>query len=467
MQITKKDVFWNYAATFLKIASSAVLLPFILRTMPSETIGIWSVFITITAFSSLLDFGFGPSFTRNVTYVFSGIKTLQQKGIEFINPEAQDITVDYGLLKGVIKAMRWFYLRMALVLFITLATLGTYYIHTLLQNYKSNHQEVYIAWALLCIINTYNLFTLYYDALLQGKGLVKRSKQIVIIGQTVYLIIATILIVAHYGLIAIISAQASSVVIIRWLSYHAFFTSEIKQKLHTAISRTKKEIIKAIYPNALKIGLTSLGGFSVQRSAIVIGSLYLPLKDIASYGITMQIIAIIAGFAGIYTATFQPKIAQLRVAHNIKAIKAYYLRGQLVLLFTYIAGGIGLLLFGNWALNVIGSQTQFMPGTLMLAAIIISFLENNHAIAGGILLTNNEVPFFKASLIAGMTTIILLLIMLHFHTMGLWPMLLAPGIAHLYNNWKWPYEVVKQLNITLKDVVKSILEISKIITNER
>jgi O-antigen/teichoic acid export membrane protein len=451
MQIGRKDVIWNYAATFLKIASSALLLPFILRMMPSEMIGIWSVFMMITAFSGLLDFGFNPSFTRNITYVFSGVRTLKVNGFEPASTENQ--TIDYGLLKGLISAMRWFYLRMAIILFLLLATLGTYYIYSLLQNYKGEHREVFIAWVLLCVINTYNLFTLYYDSLLQGKGLVKRSKQIIIVGQAVYLIIATILIMAGYGLVAIVSAQASSVIIIRWLSYHSFFTSEIKQRLHNVIPRPQKEILKAIYPNALKIGLTSLGGFMVTRSAIIIGSLYLSLEEIAAYGITIQLIAVIAGLAGIYTTTYQPKIAQLRIIDNNQAIKELYLKGQLVLLLTYIAGGLILIILGDWTLKLIGSHTQLMLQSLILAGVLVSFLETNHSIAGNILLSKNEVPFFKASLLSGVSTVFLLLLFFHLTNSGLWVMFAAPGLAQgAYQNWKWPVEVVKELGITSKDV---------------
>jgi O-antigen/teichoic acid export membrane protein len=463
IQIGRKDIFWNYTATFLRIASSALLLPFILRIMPPETVGIWSIFMTITALSSLLDFGFSSSFTRNVTYVFSGVHTLKVKGFESVSTENQ--TIDYGLLKGVISAMRWFFLRMAIILFFLLVTLGTFYIYSLLQNYNGDHREIFIAWALLCVINTYNLYTLYYDSLLQGKGLVKRSKQIVIVGQILYLVIAAILIIAGYGLVAIVSAQASSVIIVRWLSYNSFFTREIKQELFTAISRPKKEVIKAIYPNALKIGLTSLGGFMVQRSAIIIGSLYLSLAEIASYGITMQLICVITGLAGIYTATYQPKIAQLRVENKNNAVKELYLKGQIIQILTYVLGGMTLLILGEWTLNFIGSQTQLMPTIVLLMAIIISFLENNHSIAGGILLTNNEVPFFKASLTAGAITILLLVLMFYFANMRLWAMILAPGIAHLYNNWKWPYEVFIQLNISKKDIKNTLIKITKITTN--
>lgn len=450
MNIGRKDIFWNYAATFLRIASSILLLPLILRIMPSEMVGIWSVFMTITTFAGLLDFGFNPSFTRNITYIFSGVRTLKAKGFESVSIE--NITVDYGLLKGVIASMRWLYLRMAILLFILLGTLGTYYIYILLQNYNGNHQEVYIAWILLCSINTYSLVTLYYESLLQGKGLVKRSKQIIIIGQSVYLIIASLLIIFGFGLISIVSAQVVSVVIIRWLSFKSFFSKEIKQKLNSIESHSRKHVLEAIYPNAIKIGLTSLGGFMVQRSSIIIGSLYLPLKEIASYGITMQLIAVIGGLAGIYTATYQPKISQLRVNNDNKSIKELYLRGQVVLGFTYFIGGVILLIAGDWTLKFIGSQTELIPKLTILIAVIISFLESNHAIAGGILLTNNEVPFFKAALISGAATILLLFLFFNYTNLSLCALIIAPGIAQVvYQNWKWPIVVKKQLDINSGD----------------
>jgi O-antigen/teichoic acid export membrane protein len=463
MQITKKDVLWNYAATFLKIASSALLLPFILKMMPSQMVGIWSIFMTITAFASILDFGFNPSFSRNVTYVFSGVKSLKSSGHESV--DSKSLIVDYGLLKGLIASMRWFYSRMSIIVFVLLTTLGTFYIHRVLKNYNGSISEIYISWGILCLINTYNLYTLYYDSLLEGKGLIKRAKQIIIIGQSVYLFIASILILKGFGLIAIISAQALSVIIVRFLSFRAFFSPAICLSLKTAISKPRSEILKAIYPNALKIGLSSLGGFMVTRSAILVGSLYLTLDEIASYGITIQIIGIITSLAGIYTATFIPKIVQLRVEHRLQVIKKLYLKGQLVLLFTFIIAGMGLLFIGPLALNLIGSKTELMPFNITALAIFVYLEETNLSIAASILLTKNEVPFFKASLISGGLIIVGLLIGFNFLNFGLIGMILIPLIIDLaYQAWKWPLEVAKDLGLTFSDITNSI---TKYLANDK
>ena len=454
MKIDRADVIWNYAATFLKIAASFFLLPFILR-LPSETVGIWSVFVVVNALISLFDFGFNPSFTRNITYILSGIQKLKVKGFPSI-PAKSNYEIDYGLLKGVIKTMQWFYLRTAALFFLLVSTLGTYYIYILLKNYQGNHSEVYIAWAFLCIINTYNLSSLYYDSLLQGKGLVKSSKKIVIVSQVAYLIIAIILIMSGKGLIAIVVAQGISVVIVRWLSYRLFFTAELKNLLLKAEVRSKLEILQAVYPNAVKIGLTTLGGIIIQRAALVIGSLYLTLQEIASYGITMQILLIISGMASVYTNTYQAKIVQMRLKNDIENIKKIYIKGQLIFIVTYLSAALFLLLVGNWALNSVGSHTKLLPSSMMLLAIFLSFEQTNFTIAGNILVTKNEVPFFRSSLISGAFIISSLIIAFQFFNIGIPGMLIIPIIIDFaYQAWKWPLEITKDLRLAPVDFGKT------------
>ncbi|MBQ7259017.1 MAG: polysaccharide biosynthesis protein, partial [Paludibacteraceae bacterium] len=93
--IGKREIAWSYAGTFFMIGAGVILLPFILHEMPRETVGIWNIFQTITVLVMLLDFGFRPSFARNISYIFSGVKTLQKEGVAHA---ATDAEVDYGLL---------------------------------------------------------------------------------------------------------------------------------------------------------------------------------------------------------------------------------------------------------------------------------------------------------------------------------------------------------------------------------
>ena len=437
MNIGRNDIIWNYLATFLKIANASMLLPFILKKMPAEMVGIWSIFVTISSFIVLMDFGFSPSFTRNVTYIFSGVKSLKSTGYEVLS-EVNPV-IDYGLLKGLISSMKYFYRRVALIALFILLTLGTFYISTILKTYKGSHTEIYICWILLSVITCYNLYTLYYDSLIQGKGMIMKDKQVNILGQVIYLAISITLILLGYRILSIIIAQTVSVIVMRFLLYRIFFTKEIKEKLENSESKSQNDILKIIYPNAVKIGLTSLGGILVTRSSLIIGSLYLSLNEIASYGISMQLVSVIAGLASIYIATFQPKIVHLRVEHNNKAIFRIYKKAILVMLLTYCVGGIGLCFIAPFFLDLIGSQTSLMPVFLLIIALICSLVETNVSMSGTILLTKNYVPFFKASLISGLAIVLLLFLYSKIWSLGLLTMMLIPLTVNLlYQGWKWP-----------------------------
>ena len=114
----------------------------------------------------------------------------------------------------------------------------------------------------------------------------------------------------------------------------------------------------------------------------------------------------------------------------------------------YIVCGLGVALCGNWLLGLIGSQTYLFSGTLLFVTLLVAFLEQNHAMAGAFLLSKNEVSFFRASLLSAAATLFLLFLFLAYFKIGLWGLILAPGIAQLcYQNWKWPMEMIKELFI--------------------
>ena len=104
------------------------------------------------------------------------------------------------------------------------------------------------------------------------------------------------------------------------------------------------------------------------------------------------------------------------------------------------------MLAGDWALDLIHSQTHFVPAMMLCVMLLISALEHNHAVSAGFIMADNKIPFFIPSLVSGAATIILLFVFLNPLQMGIWGLILAPGIAQLaYQNWKWPSVIIKEL----------------------
>lgn len=446
IKIDRKDVIWNYLATFLQIGSGVLLFPVILKMLPTQTLGIWSIFVAITGLINLLDFGFSPSFTRNITYIYSGVDVLKATGI---STEKLNSKVNYDLLANTIQAMKWFYSRMALLAFILLISAGSFYLfHVLKTNFHDDKTQIYIAWIFFCLINTYNIYTLYYDSLILGFGLVMKSKQFIIVGQLAYLFVSVVLIINGFGLISIVAGQAISVIIRRLLSNRFFFTPDLKIKLEQIKTDKFRDIVKVITPNSIKVGLTHLGAFLVLQSSVIIGSLYISLEKLASYGITVQVVNVISSLASVYYLSYLPKVANLRVENNLSEIIKIYYKCIRYMIMTFFVCGIALIIFGNWGLTLLKSQTFLLSNIMIFIVLLISFLEKNHAVAAGFLLTKNEVPYFKAAIISGIATVIMLLILIKIANLEVWGMVLAPGIVQIaYQNWKWPIVLMKQLNL--------------------
>ena len=443
--IGKRDLIWAMLATLFRIGSGVLLFPMVLSMLPSETVGVWTIFTSVTLITGILDFGFNQSFARNISYVFSGVRSLKRNGHEYV-ADAENEKIDYALLKNTIGAMRYFYSRMALILFVFLAVGGTFYIHSLMQNYDGDVREIYVAWAIVCIVNSYNLYTLYYDSLLSGRGLIKRKNQIVLIGNVAYLALAVVLLLCRLGLVAIVSAQLVSVLIIREMSRRSFYSTDIKNGLSNVAEGEYKSVLKAIVPNAVKLGLASVGGFLTFRLSTFVGPMYISLSDMASFGITLQLLSVVSSLALLYTNVYLPKVFQWRVENNITQVRRTFRLSMLLVFIAFISGGLLISLLGNWALDVLGSDTQLLAGGLLAFLVLHYYLETNMVNATEYLLAKNEVPFYKRYLVSGVVTVILLFVFVGYLGLGVWGIIAAPMISQsILQYWKWPYEVYKEL----------------------
>ena len=445
MKIGKKELFWNFSATFMKLGSNIIILPLILSNFNSEYIGIWNVFTLIASIIVLFDFGYSIIFTQNLTYVFSGLQSLNKIGVKSNNISNN---VNYKLVNDIISSMKLLYKKMSFYLFLILSIFGTLYINHLLINTQINKQEVYISWTLLIILNSFLFYSFYYEPLLISIGKIKEAKKITIFGQLIYIILALLFFNLYKSLICICIAQFISVLFIRIASYKQFFTPSMIKILKENKSNNHKETHEIIAHNSKKLGLTNLGGFLVQRSPLLIGGFYLSISEIASYGLSIQILFLIMSISSLYLATKIPLVASCRVKKDISTIKKIYLNNIIIITIMHIISYIFLYFFGDKSLELIGSSTFLIAPKFLTLGFIISYLQAILSSSAMVLQTKNEVPFYKASLISGALIIIGIYISFDIFKLGFISLFLAPLIVDsLYQAWKWPLEVIKDFRI--------------------
>ncbi len=457
MNITRFDAAWNFFATLFRIGSTVIVLPLVLRYLSKEDYGMWTIFITYGSLLLIIDFGFANSFTRNITYIFSGVQELSKTGYVKASEEK---SINYNLLKGVILAMRSYY-RYAAFFYFVILSIATLHIHYLLKT-QYLHQDatlIYIAWIGYVFLSAYQMYTFYYDALLMGRGLVKRHKQITIISQLIYILSIAICVVNHLGLLSMVIGLILSVPVNRYLCYKIFYNPSLIQNLQQAKADNKKEIIKLFSSNSIKLGLSSVAGYIILKGSVLISSQFLPLTVIASYGLTRQIIDVVMAIAGVWFVTYYPRMNYFRVNNDNEGVKRLYIKSMLFYYLMSFAGMAVLIGCGSWVLTLVKSNTMLLPLLPLLTLALSLFLINHHSFASNLLLVDNQVPFWKSSIVLSFVSLILLYIFLHYN-LGLWGLILSIALPQLcYPNWKWVYEIQKIYRFTFKDIKKVVASI--------
>ena len=442
IKITKRDVLWGYTAQFFNIGVNVLILPFILRLLPVEILGIWYVFLSISAFVLMLDFGFQPTFARNVAYVMSGATRLKAEGVD---EEAEVLDCpNYALLKNIIKTMRRFYGYVSLAALGLMLTVGTWYVFRTTES-LSSQSEVLCAWFIFVAYTVLNLFYSYYNALLVGKGQVKEYNQMTIVTKLVYLLLAVAGLLGGYGIISIAMANLISIIVNRLLARYFFYRDGIGIQLRT-VDCGKERLFPVIWYNAKKNGIGSVGAYFVQKGNVLFVSMFLPLETVASFGLTSQVVTILSGVTPLYLSTHLPEIYKFRINHQLKEIRRVFGESVFVYVLLYVAGAIVLLLWGDPILSLLDSKTHLIGTMALFLFLVIQFLEANHGMAALLITTRNEVPYVGASLISGACIASLTLLSLAFTDLGLIGVILSAGIVQLcYNNWKWPSVICKEL----------------------
>jgi len=453
---TKKDLVWSYLAQIFKYGSSLFLLPIVLINLPSDQLAIWYIFTSINALIFLLDFGFQPNITRNVTYVFSGANKLLKEGVELF---IENNEINYPLLYALIKTIKKIYRKLAVAGFIILLSAGSLYYTSIIGEVKSVSREfLWISWIIFAIATVFNFYFTYLKCLLIGKGLIQQAQKASILTAATYLIIGLIGLKLGYGLIALTLATLISSLVNRTISYNYFYESKLKSELNKSkISRIdNKELFPIIWHNAKKMGLVILGGFLINQANILIIPKFLSLDMVAKFGLMKQLIAIITTISAIFFTTYTPKMNSLFIIRrNDKLIKILGI-SLIIFAILFLLASLILIFMGNNLLNLIGSHTLLLPTQLILIMLLIGLLDQQHTMMANVLTFSNYIPFVKASLISGIIYIIISFLLLKYTSIGLYAVIIPGLLVQLaYNNWKWPLEASKMLKVNYSFIWKS------------
>lgn len=450
ISITKKDLIWSYLSIFFQIGSGIIVLPFVLRKLTADEVGYNYVMLTISQMVTLFNTGFAPMFGKNLSYVFSGAKELKKEGI--VESKSEDI--DYHLLAILIKVGKVVYFRFGLIVLFLMLTGGTLYVYDVTHKFTLVPNALVI-WVIYSVSIFFNLYYGYLDSLMTGRGYIMETKKAGIYSRITYIGISIGLLYCGLGLIGICIANFIAPFVTRFICLKKFYDPETKSLLKKEVVNRKerKDTFAIIWHNTKKMILVAIGAYCVNRVSLFLAGVFLPLSTVASYGLMLQFGGIIISISINYFITEQPKMAYYKIKGNIQALRNEFSTSWVCFIVLILSGFALLITLGPWILNILKSNTVLPATNIMIIYAIVTILEQNHSLCASLLVVGNRVPPVACSLIPGFAILILTWCCLNFTHFGLLGVVIIPGICQLvYNNWKWPLEALRELNMNIFQV---------------
>lgn len=450
IKTSKADVIWNYIGTIVSMASGFVLLPLLMHFLTPDELGLWYVFVAVSNLAMLFEFGFNPTFARNIVYVISGARRLTREGCDFDSVESG---VDWHLLKTVVRASRLVYAAIAVAVTLVLATLGTLYVGAVSSHVHGASR--WISWVIFVVSVFLNLYFLYSITLLRGYGDVAGENRAKTFARLAQLAVSALLMLAGMGLVgASLGYLANGLLLRVFASFQLRKHGDIRAGLASDSAATTvaevRSVLGTVSHVAWRDGFVQLACYASTQAMSIVGSLTLGLAETGTYSVLLQFGNAVYNFAGAYPKSFFPAFQAAHASHDVERQRAIVSKGVVAYWGLFLFGVTGVSLVIMPLLPFI--KEGFVPDLpLFLALCLYLGLWNQHSLFCSYIIGMNEIPYVRGYVCAALVGVPLSYALSGPLGWGSWGLVIGQAISQaLYNNWKWPMYLTARLGVSYR-----------------
>ena len=473
VKISKSDYIWSYVGYFFTLFTNIIILPFVMKLVPSNELGLWYTFLSVGQFVNIFDNTFTISVSRNITYAWSGMKSILAEGFDNSGLKNED-GPNYRLLISIVQTCRTIFGVISLVAILLMLTVGMGYLgHAA----REINQGLWIpAWLIYACGIFLNLYYSYWLTALRGVGAIKQAQKANVVSKITQIVLSLVGLYFGGGIIALSFSFLVSGLVLRALAKRYFLAYE---QIDAAYKKYRKEIEKAeirenfnkIWFNAKKNGINAISTFAITQTTTLICSAYLGLSETAPYGLSLQIVTAVAGVAMIYFITVKPQITELKIGGD--ATREEFIKRMSLSVYIYwvvfFVEMAFILTVGLSAIKLLRADTE-IPFFMIAFMGLYLFLENNHSIFCGLIEMSNTVPYMKAGVISAICIVVGEFIAVRILRTNIYGLMFVQFAVQLaYNNWHWPKVLMREYNLTplsifrigYRECVKEIHKLTK------
>lgn len=448
-------VAWSFVFTAIRAGGNLLVLPLLLHKLSPAELGLWYVFLSLGGLASLIDFGFYPTMSRVTAFLWAGAKEILETGVQPVRATGGIPPVpNYRLLADLVKTMQIYYRGIGILVTVLMGTFGTIWLVHKTQTLP-DAQTVLWAWLLFLAGIFVNITSGMWHPLLSGINQVRLNQQIFVCGLIVNYLTIIIGLLLGAGLFAPVAGfflmGAVSRTGARWQ-----FSRFTRSKEYASASRWSSKLLRGLWPTAWRTGVVTLGIYATLNLGTLICSVFLGLEAAASYGLSLQLVLAAVAIASSFVAVKLPLIAQMHALGKTREIGDLIFPRMRWFWCVYIALAAITIVAGDRVIHGwFHSRTPLLATPLLIALFAVTGLEGHHGVFRELAVTAHRNPFAAPVVISGL--LIVLLSVLLVPRIGLWGLVLVPGIVQLsFNNW-WTVRVgLQSMGSSVSDYLKGL-----------
>jgi hypothetical protein len=402
---------WNSPTlmTWLSYSTKAFslfgVIPLVLKQLHAGDIALWYLFSTIIALQSIADFGFRATFSRIISYAFTGASD-----IGIFKPQSMVEKKETGpnlpLLHGIISIMKRIYICLTLVLLVLMLVFGTWSMRIPIRNSLNTHQS-WICWLVVVFVTCVSFYAKVYMNYLEGLfkiATVRRVETLTSLGS----IFSSIAVLIFYpSLLNLVVVNQVWVLIVSLRDW--YLALKVESGLYKSISKIipfDKLLFRKIWSPAWRSGLSGFMSVGLTNLTGLVYAQFGSSEAVASYLLALRIISQVRDVAMAPFYSKLPLLARLRVVNDLPGLIKTCRRGMFLSHTVFAVFFCLIGLFSGPLLKMIGSKVEFVNQWFWLLLGIAYFIHRYGGMHMQIYLSTNHIISHIADGISGILYII-------------------------------------------------------------
>lgn len=365
--------FTTWGSLLVRFASVVLLLPIVLVRFSAEEVAVWQLFSALFVLGLMLDYGLAPTFTRLLSYARAGM-ALEDMGRVTSDRTGMAPSAARAIksAQGIFSTMRWLYPRLALVVTLLLAILGTWSLN------KPIHQlqdptSAWIAWSLVVVTMLASIWGSCFGGALQGMNQIAPMRRWDIGFGAAQVTTSMLVLGLGGGLLALVAVYQV------WAVLGVARNRALLKRLHGELFSRRVEldrrVLRAAGPQTWRSLVSVLSSHGVTQLSGVFYGQVIPAADVASYLLALRLITVVSQFSQAPFYTKLPNLAELHAAGETQQVLLVATRGMRIAHWVFVGGALAAAFGAPLLLVLLKSKTAFVPPHVFAVLALAFFLE--------------------------------------------------------------------------------------------